>query len=308
MAKIVTLTVNPALDLTTDVDSVEPTRKLRCASGTIDTGGGGVNVARALKILGVDAVALYAIGGTMGDAYRGLLEAEGIDGRPFSIGGETRLSFTVGERDGGDQYRFVLPGPELARSEWIACLDQFGKLLEPGDFAVMSGSLPPGVPEDFYARGAQLAKGAEARPVVDTSGPALRAALEEGVYLIKPNARELDDIAGEALNGRDRQEAVIRKLVDDGMAEIVALTLGPDGCIVASREELIEIPTPEVEPKSAVGAGDSFLAGFLNGLNDGRGVEAAARKAVAAGAAALLTPATELCRKEDVDRLEASLA
>jgi 6-phosphofructokinase 2 len=159
------------------------------------------------------------------------------------------------------------------------------------------------VPADFYVRVARLAARKGAKLVLDTSGRALREATDHGVYLIKPSLGELEDLVGQKLPSADQQESVVRRLLDAGAAEIIALTLGRDGALLATRDRLCRIPGLQVTPRSAVGAGDSFLAAMTFGLAQGRSSEDAFALAVAAGTAAVVTMGTELCRRQDVERI-----
>lgn len=308
MSSIITLTMNPALDINIAVERVQTEHKLRGGPAVLDPGGGGVNVARVIQRLGGKVTPLYAVGGPTGHAYQELLEAEGISGCPIPIRGATRPGVTVDETLTGDQYRFVVQGPELSESEWQGCLDLLGGYVEPGSYLVASGSLPPGVPDDFYGRVARLAKERGARCVVDTSGPPLKAALEEGVFLVKPNRREMEELIESELDTAEKRERAAQELVDSGASEIVALTLGADGAVFAWPEGVVRIPAPKVETRSAVGAGDSFVGALVFQLAQNGQLKEAFRYASAAGAAALMTPATELCRPDDVDRLDRQMA
>lgn len=307
-APIVTLTMNPALDVSSTVDRVVSEHKLRCGPSRFDPGGGGVNVSRAIRNLGGSSIAVYPLGGPTGQAYRGFLEAAGIIGRVITIAGNTRESFTVDETTTGEQFRFVLQGPEFREPEWRACLSVVADHLPVGGFLVASGSLPPGVPEDFYAQLARICGDHDIRLVVDASGPALAAALDEGVFLIKPSRDELAELV-DAPGELDRPEQVeaAHTIVADGRAEVVALTLGAAGAILVTADDELHLPTPHVEVASAVGAGDAFLAGLVLRLVEGRQIAEAFRTAVAAGSATAMLPATELCRSEDVARLEREL-
>jgi 6-phosphofructokinase 2 len=308
-APIVTLTMNPALDVSSMVDRVVPEHKLRCGPSRFDPGGGGVNVSRAIRNLGGTSVAVYPLGGPTGQAYRGFLEEVGLLGRVVTIAGNTRESFTVAETTTGEQFRFVLQGPTLREPEWRACLSVVGDHLPVGGFLVASGSLPPGVPDDFYAMLARIAAEHDIRVVVDASGPALEAALDEGVFLIKPSRDELAELV-DAAGELDRPEQVeaARSIVVDGRAHAVALTLGAGGAVLVTADDELHLPTPKVEVASAVGAGDAFLAGLVLRLAEGRPLADAFRTAVAAGSATAMLPGTELCRAEDVARMEAELA
>lgn len=308
MRAILTLTVNPALDVSTSVDRVTSDQKLRCGPTRLDPGGGGVNVARVVQRLGGQALAVYAAGGPTGEAYRRLIDAERVPSVVVPISGSTRESFTVDETSTGKQYRFVLQGPELSEVEWRTCLAHTAASIPMGGYVVASGSLPPGVPDDFYARVARLARERDARCLVDASGPALAAALAEGVFMVKPSRRELGEHVGATLDSDESQVDAASALVAEGSAEFVALSLGAAGAVLASKAGIIRLPVPRVKVRSTVGAGDSFLGAFVLRLAQGHDAPAAFRAAVAAGSATAMTPATELCHRDDVERLEAELA
>jgi 6-phosphofructokinase 2 len=305
---IVTLTVNPALDVSTSTERVLPGHKLRCGPTVLDPGGGGVNVARVVQRLGGQAIAVYAAGGPTGQAYRQLLDREGVVARVVNIEGSTRESFTVDETATGEQFRFVLQGPQLREAEWRDCLAAVEALMMEGGMLVASGSLPPGVPDDFYAHIARAAKQRGMLCVIDASGLALREALDEGVYLVKPSQRELAELVGSELDSEPDQIAAAREIVAEGRAQIVALSLGADGAILVTADGVLRQANPEVEVRSTVGAGDSFLAAFVLRIAQDRSIAEAFRAAVAAGSATAMTPATELCHRADVERLEAQLA
>lgn len=307
-APILTVTPNPALDVSTSTVRVVAEHKMRCGPTRLDPGGGGVNVSRVVRNLGGRSLAVHTAGGPTGQAYRELLEREGIVGRVVRIGESTRESFTVDETGSGQQFRFVLQGPHLAETEWRALLSAVADDLPVSGYVVPSGSLPPGAPVDLYARIARMARENDVRCAVDTSGEALRAALDEGVYLIKPSRRELGELVGAELGDDLSLVAASRELVAGGRCDVVALTLGGAGAIVVSADETLRLPTPHVEVQSTVGAGDSFLGAFLFRLAQGADLASAFCTAVAAGSATAALPATELCGADDVARLEDGLA
>jgi len=300
---IVTLTINPAIDIFVNVGRVEPTRKLRCSAPKRDPGGGGINVARVAHRLGSRVTAIYPTGGAIGKLLHRLVEREGIDSLVTPSHVETRENFTAYEETTGEQYRFVLPGSALHRAEWQAVLDKLTALPEKPKFVVASGSVPPGVPEDFFAHVAREAKQLGAQCVVDTSGPALKAALVQGVTLIKPNLVELSDLVGAALDNDGVRIAACRKLIAGGRVKAVALTLGDQGALLVTADEAFRAQPMAIEPVSAVGAGDSFLGGLVSALASGHSLQQAFRVAVAAASAAVLSPGTELCRADEVQRL-----
>ncbi|MFA6265452.1 MAG: 1-phosphofructokinase family hexose kinase [Pseudolabrys sp.] len=303
MPDIVTITINPAVDIFINVDRVEPTKKMRCSSPKRDPGGGGINVARVAYRLGGDVTAIYPAGGVIGMLLRKLLEREGIDSLVTPSHVETRENFTAFEIESGDQYRFVLPGSSLHRAEWEACLDKLTSLDVKPKFVVASGSIPPGVPDDFFARVIREAKRLGARSVVDTSGDALKAALEEGVCIIKPNVSELSEFTGEMLDNDAARVAACRRLIATGQVEMIALTLGGDGALLVTQDRAWKSKPVAIEAVSAVGAGDSFLGGLIWAMSKGQPPHEAFRVAVAAGSAAVMSPGTELCHSADVERL-----
>ncbi len=303
MTEIVTITPNPAVDVSTAVQKIVPVYKLRGAWQRRDPGGGGINVARVLKRLGGDVIAIYPIGGATGDSLRKLVEREGVASSTFATEDETREDFFVNETGSGQQYRFILPGPLLRQAEWQECLNLLSRMEPFPRFVVGSGSLPRGVPDDFYARAASLAKQRGARMILDTSGPALVAAVAEGVYLIKPNLREMRDLTGREPCDNEEWEDAAKDLVQNGKVALVALTMGHLGAALVTRDRILRAAPLAITPVSAAGAGDSFLGALIHGLASGIDLDGSFRLAAAAGAAALLNPGTGLCRSDDVRRL-----
>lgn len=307
MTRVLTLTMNPAIDVATSVDAVVDERKLRCQPPRQDPGGGGVNVARVIHRLGGDTDALLLCGGPTGETLVELLRAEGIDCRPVAIRGATRMNVSVYEESTHHRYRFVMPGPELEEGEWRRALAELETLAEGAGYVVASGSLPPGVPEDFYARVAEVAKRRGARLVLDTSGVPLRAALGSGVFLVKPNRAEAEALAGRPLADAAALEAFAGELVGRGAAETVVISLSQDGALAVARDARVRVPAPAVKPISTVGAGDSFVAGVTLGLARDLSLLDACRLGAAAAAATLISSGTELARREDAERFLAEL-
>ena len=303
MPDIVTLTINPAVDIFVNVARVEPTSKLRCSSPKRDPGGGGINVARVVHRLGGDVAAIYPTGGAIGKLLHRLLEREGIDSIVTPSHVETRENFTAFEEESGLQYRFVLPGSPLHRPEWEAMLEKLTGLPEKPRIVVASGSVPPGVPDDIYADMTKRARKLGAKMVIDTSGPALGAALDAGVALIKPNQNELAEFVGKPLETDGDRIAACRTLIADGRTEMVALTLGEFGAMLVTRERVLRAAPMQIEVVSAVGAGDSFLGGLVAALAKDAPLEDAFRLAVAAGSAAVMSPGTELGSEDDVRKV-----
>jgi 6-phosphofructokinase 2 len=243
------------------------------------------------------------MGGAIGQLLRDLIQDEGICHHPLPIKGMTRVNLTVLEEASGQQFRFVMPGPELKEEEWQHCLKEVIKTENKPAYVVASGSLPRGVPTDFYGRLANLVQEIGSRFIVDTSGEALQAAAKQGVYLLKPNMRELAHLAGHEIENRSQQEKVVQAIINEGQAQAVIVSLGAAGALLVSDELSERIPAPTVKIRSKIGAGDSMVAGIVLALARGETLRQAALYGVAAGAAAVMTPGTELCRQEDTERL-----
>ena len=303
MQEIVTLTVNPAIDKSTRIDHVAADRKLRCEAPQHDPGGGGINVSRVITRLGGNSLALYPAGGLLGQMLNDLLDQEQVRYHSLPIEGMTRENLTVLEKSDNRQFRFGMPGPTLREEEWQRCLDELAKLEPKPTYIVASGSLPPGVPQDFYARVAKLGKDTGSRVIVDSSGEALAAAARAGVYLLKPNMRELAQLAEHEIEDEAEQERMAQELIANGYAEVVVVSLGAAGALLASEKGLARLRAPTVQIVSKIGAGDSMVAGIVLALVRGETLENAVRFGIAAGAAAVMTPGTELCRREDTEAL-----
>lgn len=303
MASILTLTLNPAIDTFTTIERMEPVNKLRCGPVRRDPGGGGINVARVLHRLGADVVAVYTTGGNFGAALRQLTEEEGVEGRTVEIAEETRENFTVFEEATHEQYRMVVPGPGLTAAEVEGCLAAVRSFDREISYLIASGSLPPGVPDGFMGQLADIAKDKGAKFVVDGPHTALAAALGEGCHMIKPNLREMRDMTGLELGDQASWIGACRDLIAQRKVEVVALSLAHYGALVVTAEEAWHAPALEVPMVSAVGAGDSFLGALVWALGQGHDMSTALAHGVAGGSAALLTPATDLCLKEDLIRL-----
>ena len=284
-----TLTLNPSIDVSSEAERVEPERKVRTCCERIDPGGGGINVARVLQRFGVAVEALFLAGGATGRAFDELLGRAGLERRAVAIADDTRTSLTIHEHSTGQEYRFVPEGPTVTADELQLCRDAIAAAR--CDYFVASGSLPPGVPDDFYASVGNTVRDQGARFILDTSGAELRMALAAGgIFLIKASGEEIEPAAAS-------------DIVRAGQAELVAVTLGREGALLVDSSGTMFLPTAATDAVSTVGAGDSFLGGMTYGLATGLDPAAAFRIAVASGAAATLSPGTDLCYPDDVRRL-----
>lgn len=302
MPTIATLTLNPTIDTAYEVERVFPTHKMRTRKEHYDPGGGGINVARVFVRLGGNARCYYLSGGATGVALDGLLDLHQLVRTRIPIAGPTRVSASLFDRESGKEYRVVPQGPTIAPEEWQACLDRLAEAQ--CDYLVASGSLPPGMPDDFYARVAADAAGRGIKVVLDSSGTGLREGIAGGhVHLIKPSLGELRQLSGLALETDAAIAEAAMGIVHAGQADLVAVTMGLEGALLASADGTIRLPALPVVAQSAVGAGDCFVAGMVYALATGHTAGEAFRFGIAAGSAAVLTPGTDLARPEDIERL-----
>jgi 6-phosphofructokinase 2 len=300
--EIVTLTMNPALDICSDAPVVRPTDKIRCGAARYDAGGGGINVAKIAHVLGASVAAVYPAGGPTGDVLTELLVEDGVPIRRINIAAATRESFTVNEISTGLQYRFVLPGPSLSFVEQQECLAELRLAATSARFVVASGSLPPSAPVNFYQQVALVCRDLGVRLVLDTSGGGLRH-ITSGVYLLKASVRELRECVGRALVTESEQLAAAREIIDCGRAQVVVVSLGSDGALLATAREGLRFPAIPMRALSGVGAGDAMVAAITVGLSRDWSLSKAVRYGIAAGAAMLMTPGTEPCPRADAERL-----
>ena len=302
MPHVVTVTLNPTIDKSCSTEQVVPEHKLRCGDPVFEPGGGGLNVSRAMHYLDGASRALWSCGGALGELLRERLEAEQIDHQPVPISEMTRENLIVYEQSSGQQFRFGMPGPRLTATEMARWLEVIERLDPPPDWLVVSGSLPPGVDDDFYAQLIARAP-ASCRTIVDTSAPALGKALAAGVYLIKPNLRELGQLVECEIDSDAELRDAAQEILRGGQVKVVVVSLGSGGAVLVTADSYRRFRAPTAPIRSKVGAGDSMVAGLVLSLSRDWPLEDAVRFGVAAGAAAVMTPGTQLCRREDVEQL-----
>ncbi len=302
MPSIVTVTFNPANDKSTTIASLFPEKKMKCSSPVFEPGGGGLNVARAIKKLGGQATAIYFAGGYSGKFLVQLLNEEGIPSMVIETKNHTRENLIVLDSSSNLQYRFGMPGPFIYESEWRQFLEEIKKINEVS-FIVASGSLPSGVPDSIFAQIADIAKTKNARFIVDTSGEGLKEAANEGVYLLKPNLGELCMLAGrKELTGKQVTD-VAKELINNSKCEVIVVSMGTAGAIMVTKNEIVQMVPPPVKMKSTVGAGDSMVAGIVLSLSKNKTLLESVKYGVACGTAATMNPGTQLCKLEDAEKL-----
>lgn len=300
---IVTITINPAVDKSTSADKLVPEKKIRCASLTTEAGGGGINVSKAIKELGGESLAIYPSGGINGKVLNQILSKSKIKCKIIPVEGETRESFTATELATNAQYRFVMPGSSLTTKEIELCISCIGDLTPFPSIIVASGSLPPGAPDDFFAKLALIVKQKGARFIADTSDKPLQLAAHEGVYLLKPNLSELGTLIGKEYLELSEVEEAAKHIIGKGHCEVVVVSMGPAGAMIVTKEYSERIIAPTVKKLSTVGAGDSMVAGMAWMLEQEKSLAEMVRFGVACGTAATMNQGTKLFKKDDVLRL-----
>lgn len=307
-ADILTITLNPTVDFSTSAKRVRAGHKVRCDAPMRDPGGGGVNVARAIRLLGGEARAFAAVGGHMGRILLGLLEQEGVQVHSFEVEGETRESMAVIERKSGKQYRFVMPGPRWDATQVDAALAQVCTVIPKDGYVVLSGSNPPGVPDDFPAHLRREMADSGARLIVDTSTKALRLLANtptDPPYLLRMDRSEAEELAGSPLETVAELAEFATILVARGVAQVIVMALGPKGSVLVTGDQSWHAAAAEVPVRSKVGAGDSFVGALTLALARGEPPQSALQKGTAAASAAVMTDATRLCLRSDVEGLVA---
>ena len=301
--KIITLTVNPAIDKSTTVRRITPNRNLRCETPMFEAGGGGINVSKVLQKLGQDSICMYLEGGHTGAYFKTLLNKSGISQEPISIQGVTRENLAVTDLSCHQQFRFGMPGPEVTTEECNKTLQHLDTLLTEGTFLVASGSLSPGMPLDFYARVAKLAQAKKAKLILDTSGEPLFIGAQAGAFLLKPNLGELSRLCGVTEISFTDLIPLAQKFMANNPCELMVVSLGPQGAFVITQDYHEHINAPVVYQNSTIGAGDSMVAGMVFALANHKSISDTAKFGVACGTAATMTPGSQLCTIEDANKL-----
>lgn len=294
--RFLTVTPNPSLDRTMEIEELVRGAVVRATGVRVDAGGKGVNVARALAANGHQVRAALPVGGADGDHLARLTDDLGLRTLPVPISSAVRSNVSVVEPD-GTVTKLNAPGPRLTEGDVDALRKTVVAEVGEADWVVASGSLPPGMPDDFYAQLVTEVHAAGRKIAVDTSGPPLAVAIGSGPDVCKPNDEELAEIVGRPLSTFGEIVAAAQELRSDG-ARAVLVSLGADGALLVDDTGAYHAESPPVVPLSNVGAGDSTLSGFLAAGGEGPD---ALRAAVAWGAAAVQLPGSSMPRPDDID-------
>ena len=307
MSKILTITFNPAIDKSTSVDNLISEKKLKCTNPKFEPGGGGINVARAIKRLGGESTALYLAGGYTGNYFTELLVKENIQTIAVSCKNHTRENLIVFDEKSKLQYRFGMPGPVINESEWKDVLNTIEKINDI-EFIVASGSISEGVPIDIFGRISRIAKLKKIKLIVDSSGDALKKSVDEGLFMLKPNINELSFLNGAGELRTEDVEDAARSIISKGKCKFMVVSMGAEGAMLITEESTFKITPPKVNSISTVGAGDSMVAGIVQSLSLGRSITESVKYGVSCGTAATMNPGTELCHMNDVEKIYSQIS
>jgi len=300
---VITLTVNPALDKSALVDGLVPEQKLSCYSIRTQPGGGGINISRILSRLQTESTCFFTSGGDNGKYLESLLSKEDLNFTGISVKEATRENLSVSDTRTNLQYRFGMPGNSISKSEMDQIFAAICQQVKLNDILVLSGSLAQHMPDDFYAQMIKYVENKNLKIIVDTSGSALLKTIEAllPIYLIKPNQKELAQLAGETFLSNKEQENFALHLVNDKHIKYVVVSLGPKGAFIASKTGVIYQRAPSIKVKSTIGAGDSLVAGLVYGIKNNFSAQEMLKFGVACGAATTMSEGTDLASQESIN-------
>jgi 6-phosphofructokinase 2 len=299
---IATVTLNPSLDKTVTVDRLIIDEANRWTRMRSDPGGKGINVSRVIHVLGGATIAYSFVGGFDGQAFQQLMEQQGVPFDFTPIRENIRSNFIITNLKTHRQTRIDAPGPYITAGELDRLIDKVMRIEPPPEYLVFAGSVPPGIPQNIYVRLITDAKKKGIKTVLDSDKEWLKEGIKALPDIIKPNVFEAEMLLGVRLKTEETIIRAVQTLCKQGFG-IVAISRGKRGMIISDGRQLLRLTSPNVRIRSTVGAGDSAIAGLLMGLRQGKSLEESARLAVAAGAATATTPGTELCHREDIERL-----
>ncbi len=306
----VSVSLNPAIDLTVAIDRLQPGQVHRARSAHAIAGGKGINVAACLADAGIATAALGVLGAGNAHLFDTLFVARGIDDRCLRVPGDTRTNLKLVAADSGDTTDVNLPGLPLGAAELHAVGARLAELLRPGLPVVLTGSLPAGLADDSWRTLQAQAAAAGARVLLDTSGAPLREALAapraQLPFAIKPNRHELEDWAGTPLHGTAALLAATRALLASGIA-LVVVSLGTDGALFVRGDQAVLAHPPQLEGGSSVGAGDAMVAGLVAALLAEADLATCARQATAFAVAMLGSGDARRLPRDQVDGIAAAV-
>lgn len=299
--KVVTLTINPALDKSATIVDMTPFDKLECHDITYHPGGGGINISRVLNRLKIESKCFFPFGGKTGEHLIELLQEDHIEVFATPIAVLTRENFAVFNNKTKLQYRFGMPTAAFSENEMVVLEKLINEQVLENDILVISGSLPKGLPVNYYSKIIQNLNAKNVKVIVDTSGPVFNEVLKNELFLIKPNQKELARLACKESLTKKEREAFALRMVADKTAKYVVVSLGKEGAFMAHEKGITYVKAPVISVKSTIGAGDSMVAGLIYGIIKNETPKNILRWGVACGVSATLSEGSDLAHKVNID-------
>lgn len=289
---ITTITLNPAVDKTIEIDDFAIGKVNRVLNTRLDAGGKGINVSKVLKSLGENSTAMGILAGKNGSFIKDFLDSEGIENNFISVSGETRTNIKIVDKVRHTNTDINERGPLVTIENLDELYRKFSENINDNSVLVLSGSIPQNVDKEIYKVWTEKAKQKDVKVILDADGELLKHGVEAGPYLIKPNIHELEELFGHKINGMNEVVKLTRKFFDYGI-EIIAVSLGGDGALFINKEAVILAKGIKVEVKSTVGAGDSMVAALALAIDKNYDFEDAVKLSVACGTASVMTSGTQ---------------
>ncbi|WP_312202487.1 1-phosphofructokinase [Anaerospora hongkongensis] len=304
--KIVTITLNPALDHTVHIPQFQTGEVNRAQQQRIDPGGKGINVAKVVRALGYPVAVTGFLGQDNSKVFNEYFQRKAIDNFFVEVTGAARVNIKIVDDHNGQVTEINFPGlistsPDLAKLTGV-----IRRLTDDRQYFVISGSLPQGLPDTIYGQLIEILKGQRVKVLLDSSGAALREGIKALPDAIKPNLEELSQLMGKSLEKENDIRKAIAELLAGGIKQVV-VTLGSQGAIIADKEQTLRVRPPAVIAKSTVGAGDALVAGFVVGQTRGLSLAECARLGTAAATASVIQPGTQAGSIKEVARLLAEI-
>lgn len=304
---IYTVTLNPAIDRELVVPAIEFDAVLRAQASRVDWGGKGFNVSRMLVSLGMPSTALGFAGGKTGEMLRDGLHSLGISTNFVWIDGETRTNISIVDRDSGRYIKVNEPGPLIKSSQFEQMLAEVKRLARPKDWWVLSGSLPPGIPQNGYAQLIELLHIAQAHAILDCDGEPLRLGCAARPYLVKPNDLEAARLTGCTVASTQDAIQAARNMIDMGPEQVV-ISMGNNGAVLVNQDGAWRASSPSIQPRNPIGAGDSLVGGLVWALASSMPIQEALTWGIACGAATASLSGTEVGSEPLVRGLQSGIA
>ncbi len=298
--KILTVTLNPSIDKTITLEKLLPYQLNRAISTRQDPGGKGINVARVLKNLNMEVLATGLIAGELGKNLLNTLNNTGISNDFYCITGETRTNLKIQDSSNNNKITEINePGFFVSQIDLDGFRKKYRDLVQQSQIVVLSGSIPPGVPTNFYEECIEVAHHYGKHAILDADGQAFIEGLKAIPFAIKPNLQELEVVAGHKLNSTDQIVQQVKEFLAQGI-QIVIVSMGADGAIIGYKNDILKVDAWDIDVKVATGSGDSMVAALIYSIQKGQSLQEIAKMSVAAGTVTASKVGTQICTLDEV--------